>query len=81
MQGQSDGSSVRNISEVSFAEELTGAGKAIFEGGFKDSASEARKKFDVIASSDQVIIGEQSWSDWGVIEERAIKKYLDIYEK
>ena len=81
MQGQSDGSSVRNISEGSFTEELTEAVKAIFEGGFKDSASEARKKFDVIASSDRVIIGEQSWSDWGVIEERAIKKYLEIYEK
>ena len=43
LQGQSGGSSVSNIFEGSFIEEVTGAGKAIFDGGFKFEASEARK--------------------------------------
>ena len=47
-----------NIFEGSFNEEETGAGKDIFEGGFKFSASEARNKFDSTASSDQGLIGE-----------------------
>ena len=47
LQGQSDGSSVRNIFEGLFTEEGTGLGKAIFDGGFKFSASEARKKFNI----------------------------------
>ena len=59
MQGQSDGSSVNNISEGSFTEEGTGARKAIFERGFKFAASEARKKFDITASEYRGAIGEQ----------------------
>ena len=43
MEGQPDGSSVTNILEDSCTEEGMGSGKAIFEGGFKFSASEARK--------------------------------------
>ena len=43
LQGHPDGSSVRNIFEGSFTEEGMGAGEAIFEGGFKYAASEARK--------------------------------------
>ena len=35
LQGQSDGYSVRNISDGSFTEEGMGAVKAIIEGGFK----------------------------------------------
>ena len=41
---------MRNILEGSFTEEGTGAGKAIFEGGFKFSASGERKKFDSTTS-------------------------------
>ena len=37
--------------EVSFTEEGTLAVKAIFEGGFKFAASDARKKFNITASS------------------------------
>ena len=51
LQGQPDGSSVRNVFEGSFTEEGTGSGKAIFEGGFKFSASGARKNFDSAASA------------------------------
>ena len=50
---------MRNIFEDSCNEEETGAGKAIFEGGFKLSASEARKKFDSTASSVHI---EEDWS-------------------
>ena len=50
---------MRNIFEDSFTEEVTGAGKAIFEGGFKFVASEARNKFDSTASSYQGEIEEQ----------------------
>ena len=46
MQGQTDVSSVRNMFGVSFTEEVTGSEKDIFEGGFKFSASDSRKKFD-----------------------------------
>ena len=53
MQGQSDGSSVRNIFEGSFTAEVTGTGNCIFEGGFKFSASTTRKKFDITDSEDQ----------------------------
>ena len=49
---------MRNIFEGSFTEEGTGAGTDIFEGGFKSSASEERKKFDITDSSDQGVIGE-----------------------
>ena len=35
-----------------------GAGKDILEGGFKFSASEARKKFDITALSERGDIGE-----------------------
>ena len=51
MQGHPDGYLVRNIFEGSLIEEGTGAGKAIFEGVFNFSASEARKKLDITASS------------------------------
>ena len=44
---------MRNIFEGSFTEEGTGAGKDIFEGGFKFAASEARKKSDSTASAVQ----------------------------
>ena len=58
LQGQPDGSSVSNIFEGPFTEEGTGAGKAIFEGGFKFADSEARKNFDITYSADQGAIGE-----------------------
>ena len=54
MQGQPDESSVRNIFEGSFTEEVTGGENDIFEGGFKFVASEASKKFDRTASTDGV---------------------------
>ena len=54
-----------NIFEGSFNEEGTGAGKvAIFEGGFKFAASEARKKFDRISLADRGLIGERSGSNF-----------------
>ena len=40
MQGRPDGYSVRNVFEGSFSEEVTGAGKVIFEGGLNFAASE-----------------------------------------
>ena len=43
LQGQTYGYSERNILEDSCTEEGMGSVKAIFEGGFKFSASEARK--------------------------------------
>ena len=58
-----DGSSVRTIFKGSLTEEGTISGNAIFEGGFKFSASETRKKFDRIASVDRVAIGECSGSE------------------
>ena len=51
---------MRNIVEGSFAEELTVAGKYIFEGELKFAASEESKKFDSTASADWGAIGEQS---------------------
>ena len=60
MQGPPDGSSVSNIFEGSFTEEGTGAGKAIFEIGFKFAAYESRNKLDCTASADQGAVGEQS---------------------
>ena len=56
LQGQPDGFSVRNIFEGSFTEEVMGSVNAIFEGGFKFVASEARNKFNSTASSDRVVI-------------------------
>ena len=53
LQGQPDGSSVRNIFEGSFTEEQTGSGKATFKIGYKFSVSEARNNFDRIDSSVQ----------------------------
>ena len=53
LQGKTDGSSVINICKGSFTEDGTGSGKSIFEGGFKFSASEARRKFDSIDSAYQ----------------------------
>ena len=52
--------SVRNVFEVSFAEE--GSGKAIFEGGFNFSASEARKKFYSTASEVQRVEDRSAYS-------------------
>ena len=43
----------------SFTEQVTGTGKAIFEGWFKFAASEARKKFDSTASAERGAIGER----------------------
>ena len=72
----------KEIFEGSFNEEGTGAGKAaIFEGGFKFAASEARKKFNRTASVDRGVIGDQLGRNRGVIVERAIEKLLVIYEK
>ena len=51
---------MRNIFEGSFNEELTGPGKAIFEGGLKFAASKARNNFGITDSSDLGGIGEQS---------------------
>ena len=56
LQGRPGGSSVSNIFEGSFTEEGTGAGKDIFKGGLKFTASEARKKFDNTASADREAI-------------------------
>ena len=64
MQSHPDGSSVISIFEGTFTVEGTGSGRAIFEGRFKFSASEERKKFYSTASSDQVI-REQCFGDWG----------------
>ena len=50
LQGHPDGSLERNIFEDSCAEEGTGSGNDIFEGGFKFAASEARRKFNSTAS-------------------------------
>ena len=58
LQYQTYGSSVRHIFEGSFIEELTGAGKAIFEGGFNFEASDTRKNLYSTASEDQGAIGE-----------------------
>ena len=44
---------MRNILEGSFTEEGTGAGNAIFEGGFKFSASETRNNLYSTASGVQ----------------------------
>ena len=57
------------------------SGNDIFEGEFKFSASEARKKHYSTYSEDQVAIGEQLGSDRGVIGERVIEQSLTIYEK
>ena len=51
IQGQPGGYSVRNMFEVPFTEEGKGAGQAIFDEGFKFSASDSRKKFDSTASA------------------------------
>ena len=57
LQCQPDGSSVINIFEVSLAEEGTGSGKAIFEGGFKFSASDSKKNLDIAYSAEWGAIG------------------------
>ena len=57
IQGRTDGYSVRNIFEGFFTEEVTGSRKAIFVGGFKFSASEARKNIDSTDSAYQRSIG------------------------
>ena len=45
LQGQPDGSSVRNILEDSCTEEETVVGKAVFNRGYKFAAPEARNNF------------------------------------
>ena len=70
LEGQPDVSLVGNIFEGSFTKEGTIAGNAIFEGVFKFSAPEARKKFDSTTSADQGAIWEQSGSNQGVIAEK-----------
>ena len=47
-----------NIFEDSFTEEVTGAGKDIFEGGFKFASSEAGKKSNRTSSADRGEIRE-----------------------
>ena len=82
LQGQIDGSSVSNIFEGLSNEEGKGAGKlAIFEGGLKFAASEARKNFDSTSSADRGLIGERLGSTFLVIGELAIERSLAIYEK
>ena len=54
LQYQPDGSSVINIFEGSFTEEVTVEGKSIFEGEFKFEASESRKKFNSTDSAVQI---------------------------
>ena len=54
LQGQTDVSSVSNIFKYLCTEEGTVSGKAIFEGGFKFSTSEARNNFDRKASAAQI---------------------------
>ena len=58
LQGQPDGLSVSNVFEGSFSEEVTGAVKAIFEGGLNFATSESRKKLYRTASTDRGAIGE-----------------------
>ena len=65
LQGQSDGSSVRNIFEGSFTEEVTVSVKAVFEVVLKFEASEAGKNFDRTDSVYKEEIGERSGNDWG----------------
>ena len=60
LKDQLDGSSVRDIFEVSFTEDVKGAEKDIFEGLFRFSASVSRKMFDSTASEYQGAIGERS---------------------
>ena len=54
IQGQTDGSSVRNIYEALFNEEGMRAGKAVFEGVFNFAASEYNDNFDSTDSSFQI---------------------------
>ena len=57
---------MRNIFEDSCTEEGTGSVKDIFEGWFKFSASEARRKFDSTASAGQI---EKDWSAYPSTQE------------
>ena len=74
LQYQTNGYSVKNILEGSFTEEVTGTGNAIFEGGLKFEASEARKKLDITDSADQVAIGEVLGRDRGVSDQKSTVK-------
>ena len=53
IQGPPEISSVRNILEGSFTEEVTVLGNGIFEGRLKFEASEARNNFNTTASADR----------------------------
>ena len=64
IQGQLNGYSVRNMFEISFTEEVMGAGKDVLEGVFKFAASESRNKFDRKSSAARGENGEKSGSDW-----------------
>ena len=64
MQDQPDGYSAKNNFEGSFTEEGTVSRKTFFEGGLKFATSDARKNFNITASSDQGAIGEQLGSDF-----------------
>ena len=59
LQGQPNESSERTIFEYLYTEEVTGSGKAIFKGGFKFAASEARKNFNIPSSA---VKREEDWS-------------------
>ena len=45
-----------NILKGFFNEEVTGAGKGVFEGGFKFVAADTRKKFDSTVLTDRGFI-------------------------
>ena len=60
LQYQPDGSSVINIFEGSFTEEVTVEGNAVFEGGLKFVASGSNNNFNSTDSADQGVIGERS---------------------
>ena len=63
MQGRPNLYSVSHFFEGSFNEDGTGSVKAVFKVGFKFSASEERKKFDITASADWGLIRDRSGSD------------------
>ena len=69
LQGRLDGSSVRNIFEDSFTEELTVSRNYIFEGVFKFVSSVSRNNFDNTASENRGVIEEKSGRNPGVIGE------------
>ena len=69
LQGNPDGSSVRNIFEGSLTEDRKEKVKDIIEVGFKFAVSEALNKFDTTASAYKGAIGEQFLSDRGASDQ------------